>query len=398
MKLCKQNLILIGAVFVILLLMLVLIAGPSQARYNNAVSWTGIYDPGIQTVSSDYLTQDGQTVILQPWRAVSGAVRTKEIMISTDKGMADVVLQCSTDSPYLTAELDYSTLSVTQSGCVVNLKMTLTDAAQQIASNEQAKVAVTLQSINGVVSLKADFQVTLLPDADQPGVRESELDAVISVSPNQEERTFAWKEKMIFTLTAEENADQIELMFNGDVFPKKTCYTVQNKHYILGDDMTVTIPVTAASPQQIILDFSRTGVAAQQIVNITATAYLDNQITGQIDFAAYTTRKPLALDLTDIDPVISGNGSLSIPMTGDEEGLTYRVECLTKTDDEISYVESEKVTVQILQVEDEDGQQLELKLSNTAGQAPAGTYRVTLIRTCGDVTVSTCQMVFFIHY
>lgn len=397
MKLYKQNLGLIGTVLCVLLLALAVLIGPTQARYNNAVSWKGIYDPGIQELSSNYLKKDGQTVILQPWRAAVGTTRITEILITTNKGMADVTLQCSTDSPYITAELDCGAVSVTQSGYIVNLKMTVTDAARQLTANELAKVSVTMESTNGAVSLKADFQVIMLPDADQSQVQESDLKAVMSVT--QPEQTFAWQEKMIFTLTATENTDKIELMFNGDVFPKDTRYTVAEKDYILGDDMIIEIPITAASSQQIILDFSQTDVAAQQIVNITATAYFEGKITGQMDFAANATRKPLALELADIEPTISGNGSLSIPMTGDEKELTWRVEYLTNTNDSIAYIESDKVTVQILQTEDGDGlEQLVLKLSNTAGKAPAGTYRVTLTRTCDGVTVSACQMVFFIHY
>ena len=94
------------------------------------------------------------------------------------------------------------------------------------------------------------------------------------------------------------------------------------------------------------------------------------------------------------DPVITHSGSIKVPVTGDEEGLVLLVQHLERTDSGSVYVQSDALNVQLKP----DGNQYLLEIANKTGKAPAGTYRITLIRMCGEQIVSTCQMVFFVHY
>ena len=104
------------------------------------------------------------------------------------------------------------------------------------------------------------------------------------------------------------------------------------------------------------------------------------------------------MDTSGTELVICGGESLSIPMTGDEDGLVSALEYLTETDSGIVYIGSEDLKVEILTAEESGlGQQI-LKITNATGKAPAGTYRLTLARMCGGQIVSTCQVVFFVHY
>ena len=75
MKLHNQVIGKICAVLCILLLTMTLAVGETEARYNNATSWTGYYDPGVQTISGDILIPEGQTVVLAPWEAIVGATQ-----------------------------------------------------------------------------------------------------------------------------------------------------------------------------------------------------------------------------------------------------------------------------------------------------------------------------------
>lgn len=397
MKLYIKSLGAIGTVFCVLLLVVFLAITPTQARYDNAVSWMSVYDPGVQKITSNYLNAEGQTVLLQPWKATAGTSRTKEITISTNKGTADVSLQCSTSSPYITAQLDSSSARITDSGYVTTLKITATNAVSQLVQKQQANVTVTMRSNDGTSILRATFQLTLLPANTQESTTgESSLNTVLTVSPN---RSFAWKEKLIFTLTADRNADSVELLYNGGAFPAGTRYRVdQNRYSTLGDAMKLQLTVTAGTETMIVLDFSQTGIAPQQTVNLTATAYLDGAITGRTDFTATADRSPLALNTSGGELVICGGESLNIPMTGDEEGLISGLEYLTETENGVVYVQATDLTIEILNAEESgQGQQI-LRISNSSGKAPAGTYRLTLARMCSGQIVSTCQVVFFVYY
>lgn len=391
MKLYKKSLGLIGTVFCVLLLLLSLTIAPTQARYDNAVSWMSIYDPGVQKITSNYLNAEGQTVMLQPWKATAGTSRTKEITISASKGTADVELQCSTSSPYITAQLDSSTARVTGSGYIATLRMTATDAVSQLTQRQQASVTVTMRSEDGNTTLRATFQMTLLPgNAQEDQAGNSTLETAFTISP---ERSFAWKEKLIFTLTAEQNADSVELMYNGGVFPAGTRYRIgQSRYNALADAMKLKFPVTAGTATMVVLDFSQADVTVQPSVTLTATAYLNGLITGKTDFTVSADRQPLDLDTSGMELVICGGESLDIPMTGDEEGLISGLEYLTQTNSGIVYTESTELNIEVL-----TAQQI-LRISNTTGKAPAGTYRLTLARMFDGQIVSICQMVFFVHY
>lgn len=398
MKLHKESLGKIGAAFGIVLLTCAVAVGVTQARYNSAVSWTGVYAPGVQNISSDFLTQDGQTVVLQSWDAVPGTAYTESIRLFSGKGNVYVTAQCSADSNLVAAELDQSALYATEAGANVKLKLTVTENARQLTEITQTKVTVTAADATQSKVLKATYQVTLLPAGMEiPNPEMSDLQANLTVSPGQADRAFAWTEKLIFSLTAQSNADGIELMYNGDVFPKGTRYTVDREQYVLGNAMTIKIPISAGTPVPMSLDFSKTDAVLPQSVNITALAYFENKITDQISFTASPTRNPLGVDALDTEPVIHGMGGLTVSMTGDEDDLIILIQHLEKTDSGAIYVQSEELDVQIRPDRENDGQYL-LEISNQDGRAPAGTYRLTLIRMCGEQLVSTCQMAFFVHY
>lgn len=387
-----------SAVICVLLLTLAIAVGITYARYNNATSWTGYYDPGVQKISSDILKTEGQTVLLQPWEAVTGATHTEEIRLMTNKDAAYVTLQCSVDSAYLTATLDQSGLYASEAGETVKLQLTVTEEAEKLTELTNTKVSVTMKSYDQSVTLRANYLITLLPPGmTLPNPEDSDLQANLTVTPDQAERTFAWQEQLVFTLEAENNADTIELMFNGDVFPKGARYCVDREWYVLGDATTIKVPVVAGTPEPISLDLSQTGAAPQQIVHITAVAYLGNQITDQIDFAAKATRVPLTIGEMTTEPVITQNGSITVPVTGDEEDLVLLVQQLKRTDSGSVYAQSDALSVKLKPDGNNNGN-YQLEISNKAGKAPAGTYRITLIRMCGEQIVSTCQMVFFVHY
>ena len=394
----KDNLGKISAAVCILLLTFALAVGVTQARYNNTTSWTGVYSPGVSKITSDRLKQEGQTILLQAWEAVPDATRTEDIKVFSSKGDAYVTVQCSTDSDYITAELEQSTLYATQAGTTVGLKLTVTEKARQLTQITQAKVSITMKNGDQSKTWKADYQVQLMPEGTQlsaPTV--GELQSNLTVSPDRQGRAFAWNEKMVFTLTADQNTDMIELSYGGESFPKGTRYTVNLEQYVLADAMKIRIPVTAGTPVPISLDFSETGITPGQTVQIVAEAYLGNQITGRMDFTADSTRRALEFGGMDTNTVLHGSGSLAIPVFGDEDGLMILIQHLEMTNSGAMYLQSDLLDVDLQPIQESEGQYI-LEISNQAGKAPAGTYRVTLIRMCCDKIVNTCQINFFLHY
>lgn len=395
MKVHNESLGKIVAVFCVLLLTLSLAVGNTEARYNNATSWVGFYDPGVQKLSSDYLKREGQTVMLQPWEAVAGTTRTEDIKLFSSKDSAYVTMQCTTASEYITAALDQSAVYATEEGASVRLTLTIAEKAAQLTQSTQAEVLVTMKNSDESVTLRATYRVTLLPAGTTlPDSQTSELQAGLTAANIS---TFAWQEPLVFSLTAADNADSVEILFNGGAFPEGTRYAVGNDQYVLGDAMTIRFPVAAGAPQPVSLDFSGTALEPQQSVSITAIAHLGEQVTGQLDMVVQATRIPISLGKITDEPVISQNGSITVPVTGDEEGLTLLVQHLERTNTGAMYVQSDALRVQLKPDGNTEGNYL-LTISNPMGKAPAGTYRLTLIRMCGDQLVSTCQMVFFVYY
>lgn len=393
----KQNkhIAIIGAAFCTVLLALPLAVTPTQSRYENAASWKGVYAPVKTELQSNYLRQEGANVLLQPWKITEGSVRTEEIFLSVTKGTATGTLSCTTDCPYITATASPETVEMTSGGYAATLRLSGTSAAAQLQKAETAVIRVTLDSDLG--ETYADFQITLLPAQSEPEQSAEVLISQLYLEPKTEgDLGFAWSEKLCFTLTAEGDVDSIELMFNGDKFPEGTQFCVNEQQWqILADPMMISLPVSPDEPRQIMLDFSGTEVTPPQTVVLTATAYKDTAVTGEQSLQLSARREPLGFGTRGIAPIIAGDGTLQIPMTGDMQGLSWQLERLTKTQDAPAYIPSGDVTVEI---EIDENQGLVLTLSNTDFRAPAGSYRLTLTRTHDGVMISTCQLPFFIHY
>lgn len=391
----KKHIAMVGAVFCTLLLALPLSVTPTQSRYENAVSWKGVYAPVKTELQSNYLRQGGINVLLQPWKITEGAARTEEVFLSVTKGVATGTLSCTTDSPYITATVSQENIEMTSGGYAVTLRLSGTSAATGLQNAETAVIRVTFNSDSG--ELSADFVITLLPAQTTPEQPEEGLSSQLTIEPNTPgDLGFAWTEKLCLTLTAEGDADQAELMFNGDKFPEGTKFCINEETWqILADPMMISFPVKPNEPQSIVLDFSGTEVTPPQTAVLTATAYKGTAITGEESLQLSARREPLGLGTRGIAPVIAGNGSLQIPMTGDMQGLGWQLERLVKTEDTPVYITCDDVTVEI---QNDENQGLMLTLSNTDFRASAGTYRLTLTRSHDGVVISTCQLSFFIHY
>ena len=116
---------------------------------------------------------------------------------------------------------------------------------------------------------------------------------------------------------------------------------------------------------------------------------------------ATTTREALSVDLTQVNPVLTGSNTLSIPVCQDTNGTTWRLEMLTQTENGIVYTQPDDQSYLVITISEEMGQAHSgkfINISNISGQAPAGPYRLTLERLQDEQVISSTQMLFFICY
>ncbi len=91
--------------------------------------------------------------------------------------------------------------------------------------------------------------------------------------------------------------------------------------------------------------------------------------------------------------IIHHKGSVSLQLTGENENTILKVQQLSLSSGQIAYVEDYinfGLTVKV-----ENGV---LSISNEAGKAKAGTYRIILIREQNGAELSRVEIPFFIHY
>ena len=106
----RKNLIVSAvAVTTALLITLSVGIGVTQGRINNTVSEKIVYASDSSALTSNYLKQGGQTVVLENWIVGTEDTRTETIVLSANKSLNGTIA-CSSSSQYVAASLDKSNL------------------------------------------------------------------------------------------------------------------------------------------------------------------------------------------------------------------------------------------------------------------------------------------------
>jgi len=391
-----------GIACVLLLLSLFVGVRPAQARYHNTQSFKSFYAPERQHIFANYLSCDGQTVLMQPWQITDGSSRTEDLVFWTNTTEAVGIVECSTESPYLTAQVTDAPFEIEPQGYTTQLRLAVTDAADQLDQPHTAVIRVTLtaegKQAQEIVTLWADFQICLMPENSAEAPEQGQQGAAnVQLTQYAGEDSFAWEEKLIITATAQGSVDTLELMYNGDVFPENTRYCIQQGQWtVLADPMTLKVSASSGNTVTLQLDFSQTGAESTGSTSITAMAYENNQLTGQQTFTV-PQRQPLKF--TSPYVVIDGNTAVLTPMTGDDRELSWELEYLEKNMSGSSYVSrQDNFSIGIDPQTDAETGALYLKISNESGAAPAGTYRLRVKRTQGEYILAQQELYIFIYY
>jgi len=151
-------------------------ANETEARIINTMSWKKVYVPYSETQESNYLTEDGNTVILEDWIVNSSIEeRVSKLITITSSKEVSGTFTCSSDSKYLDASLDKYELTVGEKESEVELLLKLTYEAFRLKEDTLVEINVTwIPDDDELNELKATFNILLRPE-DTPI---SEEDAV----------------------------------------------------------------------------------------------------------------------------------------------------------------------------------------------------------------------------
>ena len=389
----------LGALVCAVVLMMTLGIGQTQARYDNTVSWEGIYFPEKQTLESNFLAEGGQLVLLSDWNVSMSSYRMVDIQLVSDSGAQAGSISCQVDSDLLTATVDQDSYTV---GTIKNHAMlTLARTNKAAALEEKTTVTVRVSWVpegtdpaNSTVW--ADFAVDLLPDVNNTGADTAHraYEAMSISHPD----AFSWDEMLALKLTLPADADTVVLSYEGVQFPANTrCVIPGDAAYILGDEDMISVAVEGRQEITVLLDFSWTEEPMfRTSFFISAAAYADG-----VEFAIANAN--VSASMTAMQVTADPEGYLlktdaQVLVEGDLEGFAYTVQQLTMTDGVLTYTDCQhlKVTTQI--TNNGEIEQIKLVISNDNHAAPAGTYRLVLQRIYDGVAVSSFEVPLFVCY
>lgn len=371
--------------------------GSTQARYENHTQWQAVYAPQKQTLESDRLIPGGQTVLLRQWQATVGVSRMETISLSTDTGVIKGTLRCTSDTPeYLEASLDRTEVTVGTAGMQLQLTLTPTQAAQQLTQKKTVSVQVELLPEGQTEpAIWAVYRVDLLESQPIMQVQEEKITPVKLTVDTAD--AFAWSEKLAVQVKIPDQSDTLKLTMDDAAFPRGTRYIQDGNSFLLGDDMPITI--LASEESTILFDFSLLPQPQTGKISLQAQTMQGATVTGEGETTVATDRHAFAADFASVDPILTGNGNLTIPLSADTNGLAWRIEMLTETEEGIAYTQSDEQYYLVVTVsEDAENSRKLITISNESALAPAGTYRLTLERLQDDLVISSQQMEFFICY
>lgn len=392
----------VGALLCTVLLVLPLGIGQTQARYENTVSWKGVYDAATPTLKSNFLAEGGRTVLLKDWVVSTTSYQTVGIQLATDGAESSGTLHCQVASDLLTAKVDEETYRVGNTKNYATMTLTATEQARSLTEPTEVTVRVSwLPEGKDLAQATqwADFKVKLLPQAaNDPatppdGVRpegELKLDCP---------QSFSLQEKLVLRLTLPQDADSVVLSYEADVFPENTCYQVdQGQSIVLAEDMMITIPTAGRREIKVVLDFSWTTVK-QGSFFLSAAACAGTQEFTAKNVTVSTSRQALEVETDSAAIILGAYDQVKLPIYGDPDGFVWKLEQLVQQDGKIRYAASDALKLQTETGNTDDGtENFMLMITNEYTRAPAGKYRLTLQRVYDGVVLSSVEITVFVCY
>ena len=387
----KHTALACGALLSAVLLLLPMGIGQTQARYEDTVSWKGIYKTQKPTLQSNFLKEGGRTVLLKDWKVSGTSYRTIGIQLAMDNGESSGALHCQVNSELITAEVDEESYHVSKTENHATLTLTATQQAQEIT--EPAAVTVRVSWIpegQQQATAWADFAVTLLPQQDSVSDGGSSAGGVLEMICPE---TFSPEERLAIKLTLPEGTDRVVLSYDGGNFPENTCYYA-GQETVLAEEMTITVPTEGMQETQVVLDFSWAIIYQDRFI-LSAAAYSGAQEIAATDVTVSTDREPLKVETASAAIVMGADAQVTLPIYGDSDGMVWTLEQLVQEDDKIVYTASNALTIETQNTDTEDAT---LVITNLYARAPAGTYRLTVQRVQNGAVLASFEIPVFICY
>lgn len=371
----------------------------TQARYDNTISWEGIYLSEKPVLESNFLAEGGQLVLLSDWNISTSSYRMLDIQLKTDSGTQTGNLACQVDSDLLTATVDQDRFTL---GTIANHAM-LTLARTDKAISLQEKTTVTVRvswTPEGESSSTAwaDFTVELFPGA---------TDIVSYSTPRTYENitiacpeTFSREELLALKLTLPKDAETLILSCDGMQFPANTRYFLLGEDArVLGDADMISIPTEGREEMTVLLDLSWAEDAMyRNSFLICASAYADGA-----EFAIANVNVSASLHAMQVEAdkkgyLLKADARAQVLVGGDLEGFTYTLQQLKNTDGVIAYTDCQHLNITTETINNGENTQRKVVISNHNSAAPAGTYRLLLQRTYDGIVVTSFEIPIFVCY
>lgn len=362
-----------------------LMLGKSYGSMATADAWQTQLQTSAATVSSDYLVQGGQRILLKPLTAE----RTISVSLKTNHSQMNGNFSCTVSPEDAVTVQSEQTLTATQAGISVELVLTPGDVTEETP----VTITVCWTAESGQV-LQADFLTTVAPETvQQTQQTQVQMEAAMTVGT---EVVSGAAIPVILSYGAD--AQQILLsMADGAEFPANTSYIIGygEEITVLYDPMQIVLQPGSEMESVVLLTLPASTIETNQ--TITLQARVTTPAGESVLTAQSTSLSASVLLQEDIFYVLTAGESCALELPAGWTGcsLSYTVERLTQTESGIAYQTATSTGNQGLSV---TGDANGITISVTDNGLQAGTYRLTLVWSYQTFTVARQNVTFYVGY
>lgn len=201
-------------------------------------------------------------------------------------------------------------------------------------------------------------------------------------------------EEMLIEIKLPAEATSLKLICNGKAFPKGTRYRADDESYVMScRNEEIEILTGGRTSINLYFDFSQIKEKIPEKLIIEMIAYKGIYEISSSEAQCKTTLPALTATYELSQMIIHQNSSVSLIISGENEQTVLKVQKFSSVNGQMAYVEDENNFG--LTVKTENGT---LSISNEAGKADAGTYRIIFAREQNGREIKRIEIPFFIHY
>ncbi len=201
-------------------------------------------------------------------------------------------------------------------------------------------------------------------------------------------------EEMLLEIKLPLGSTMLKLSCNGEAFPVGTRYKTDDGSYVMNcRNEEIEISTEERTSINLYFDFSQINEKIPEKLIIEMIAYKGIYEISSSEAQCKTTLSSLAATYQLSQMIIHHNSSVSLMISGENEHTVLKIQKFSSVNGQMAYMEDENDFGLI--VKSENGI---LSISNEAGKADAGTYRIILAREQNGHELNRIEIPFFIHY